>query len=156
MEPSDALLVTCFVSSLDDQRDTQPAMSAGFPGAALDYVQMQRAPVAPAAACEATARLTKPASSSDSQMALVSSPQIVITGTQLAFGSQDSDFKLAFERLEKTLAASKNALRSGGDVASLRNLERIVQPRAGHSIGASELRSSARDYAGPYRIVAFA
>ena len=105
MQPSGALLVTCFVSSLDDQRDTQPAMSAIFPGAALDYVQMQRAPVSPPAACEATARLTKPADSSDAQMALVSAPQIVITGTQLAFGTRDSDLKLAFERLEKALAA---------------------------------------------------
>jgi enamine deaminase RidA (YjgF/YER057c/UK114 family) len=108
MQPSDALLVTCFVSSLDDQRDTQQAMAASFPGAALNYVQMQRAPVTPAASCEATARLTKPGAASNSQMALVASPQIVITGTQLAFGSQDSDLKLAFDRLEKALAA-KNA-----------------------------------------------
>ena len=107
MQPSDALQVTCFVSSLDEQRNTQQAMAASFPGAALDFVQMQRAPVTPPASCEATARLTK-AAASDSQMAIVSSPQIVITGTQLAFGSQDSDLKLAFERLEKELAA-KNA-----------------------------------------------
>jgi enamine deaminase RidA (YjgF/YER057c/UK114 family) len=107
IKPSEALLVTCFVSSLDDQRDTQQAMSANFPGAALDHVQMQRTPVAPAASCEATARLTQPESSSDSQMAAVSSPQVVITGTQLAFGKQDGDLKLAFERLEKTLAASR-------------------------------------------------
>lgn len=107
IEPSGALLVTCFVSSFDTQRDTQQIMAASFPGAALDYVQMQREPVTPAASCEATARLTKPASSNP-QMALISSPQIVITGTQLAFGSQDSDLKLAFDRLEKALAA-KNA-----------------------------------------------
>ncbi len=98
MQPSDALLVTCFVSSLDDQRDTQPAMAASFPGAALDYVQMQRAPVMPAASCEVEARARTG----------VAVPQIVITGTQLAFGSQDGDLKLAFERLEKALAA-KNA-----------------------------------------------
>ncbi|MGA2216111.1 MAG: hypothetical protein ABSH31_22755, partial [Bryobacteraceae bacterium] len=49
----------------------------------------------------------KPASSSSPQMAAVSSPQVVITGTQLAFGTQDGDFKLAFQRLEKTLAAFK-------------------------------------------------
>jgi len=108
IEPSDALLITCFVSSFDDQRDTQPAMSASFPGAALDYVQMQRAPVTPAAACEATARLSKPASSSAPMIAQVSSPQVILTGTQLAFGSQDADLKLAFDRLEKALAA-KNA-----------------------------------------------
>ncbi len=104
IKPSEALLVTCFVSSLDDQRDTQQAMAADFPGAALNHVQMQRSPITPAAACEATARLAQPASSSNSQMALVSSPQVIITGTQLAFGNQDSDFKLAFERLGKTLA----------------------------------------------------
>jgi len=107
IKPTDALLITCFVSSLDDQRDTQSAMAADFPGAALDHVQMQRGPVAPAASCEATARLSKPASSGDSQMAAVTSPQVVITGTQLAFGKEDGDFKLAFDRLEKTLAASK-------------------------------------------------
>jgi enamine deaminase RidA (YjgF/YER057c/UK114 family) len=108
MHASDALIVTCFVSSLDEQRDTQQAMSASFPGAALDYVQMQRAPVLPPALCEATARLTKPASSIDLQVAQVSSPQVILTGTQLAFGAQDNDLKLAFERLERALAA-KNA-----------------------------------------------
>jgi enamine deaminase RidA (YjgF/YER057c/UK114 family) len=108
VQASDALIVTCFVSSLDDQRDTQQAMSASFPGAALNYVQMQRAPVMPPASCEATARLAKPATTSDPQIAFVSAHEIVITGTQLAFGSRDSDLKLAFERLEKALAA-KNA-----------------------------------------------
>jgi enamine deaminase RidA (YjgF/YER057c/UK114 family) len=112
MEAADALAVTCFVSSLDDQRDTRQAMAASFPSAALNYAQMQRGPVTPAANCEAIARLrsapARPVTfAPDSQMVLVSSPQVVITGTQLAFGNQDSDFKLAFERLEKTLAASK-------------------------------------------------
>ena len=87
-------------------------MAASFPSAAVNYVQMQRGPVVPATVCEATARLrTAPASAvsflNDSRVALVSSPQVVITGTQLAFGKQDSDFKLAFERLEKTLVAYK-------------------------------------------------
>jgi enamine deaminase RidA (YjgF/YER057c/UK114 family) len=108
MQASDALLVTCFVSSLDDQRDTQQAMAAAFPGVALNYVQMQRVPVMPPASCEATARLTKPSSSNDARMSAVSAPEVVVTGTQLAFGRHDSDFKLAFERLEKALAA-KNA-----------------------------------------------
>jgi len=105
MQLSEALLVTCFVSSLDEQRDTQQAMSAAFPGAAIDYVQMQRAPVSPAASCEATARITKPGGATSSQVAVVSSPQIVITGTQLAFGNQDADLKLAMDRLQRTLEA---------------------------------------------------
>lgn len=99
---SDVLLVTCFVSSLEEQRDAASAMAAAFPGAALDYVQMRRAPATPPASCEAIARAAKPVASED--LALVSAPEIVFTGTQLAFGSQDSDLKLAFDRLEKALA----------------------------------------------------
>jgi enamine deaminase RidA (YjgF/YER057c/UK114 family) len=108
MQATDALSVTCFVSSLDQQRNTQQAMAARFPAAALDYLQMQRGPVAPAAQCESVARLrTAPARAftfqEHSQAALVASPQVVITGTQLAFGSQDNDLKLAFDRLEREL-----------------------------------------------------
>ncbi|MBV9770501.1 MAG: RidA family protein, partial [Bryobacterales bacterium] len=104
MQPSDALLITCFVSSLEEQRDTQSAMAASFPGAALNYVQMQRAPVTPGASCEAKARMRSGEFKSDANIALVSKPQVVITGMQLAFGNQDGDLKLAFERLGKTLA----------------------------------------------------
>jgi enamine deaminase RidA (YjgF/YER057c/UK114 family) len=120
MEPADALRVTCFVSSLDEQRDTHRLMAANFPEAALNYVQMQREPVTPAAECEAVARLRAAGgrpftflnppnldkSPNYSQMALVTSPKLVITGTQLAFGSQESDVKLAFERLQRALSSS--------------------------------------------------
>jgi enamine deaminase RidA (YjgF/YER057c/UK114 family) len=138
MQPSDALIVTCFVSSLDDQRGTQQAMATNFPGAALDYVQMQRAPVTPAASCEATARLTKPAAASDPQVALVSKPQVVITGTQLAFGGQDSDLKLAFDRLEKALAA-KNA---GFNHAVISHLYVTTSALAGRVMALQSARSS--------------
>jgi len=105
-EPSDALAVTCIVSSLEDQPNTGELLATSFPSAAIDYVQMQRGPVTPEANCEAVARL-RTLGAGNSQVALVASPQVVITGTQLAFGNQDSDFKLAFERLEKTLTAAK-------------------------------------------------
>jgi enamine deaminase RidA (YjgF/YER057c/UK114 family) len=114
------LRVTCFVSSLEEQRNAQGLMKENFPSAALNYVQMQREPVLPAAECEAVARvraaapepisfLNPPAldkSPHYSQIALVTSPKLVITGTQLAFGSQESDVKLAFERLGKALSGS--------------------------------------------------
>jgi enamine deaminase RidA (YjgF/YER057c/UK114 family) len=38
-------------------------------------------------------------------MVLVASPKLVLTGTQLAFGNQESDAKLAFERLRKVLSS---------------------------------------------------
>lgn len=119
MHADDVLRVTCFVSALDEQKDARQRMESGFPGAALNLVQMQREPVTPASECEAVARLrTTPVepvsflnpgslekSPNYSQVALVSSPKLVLTGTQLAFGSQESDAKLAFERLEKVLAS---------------------------------------------------
>lgn len=124
MEASDALRVTCFVSSLEEQRDTHRLMAASFSGAALNYVQMQREPVTPAAECEAVARaraanaapmsfLNPPnldKSPNYSQIALVTGPKLVITGTQLAFGSQESDVKLAFERLKRALSGSNARL----------------------------------------------
>jgi enamine deaminase RidA (YjgF/YER057c/UK114 family) len=120
MQPADALRVTCFVSSLDEQLDTHRLMLASFPEAALNYVQMQREPVTPASECEAVARLRAPGgapftflnppnldkSPNYSQIALVTSPKLVITGTQLAFGNQESDVKLAFERLQRALSSS--------------------------------------------------
>lgn len=120
MEPEDVLRLTCFVSSLDEQKNTNELMKENFAGAALNYVQMQREPVAPAAECEAVARVRSAAaapisflnapgfdkSAQYSQIALVNSPKLVITGTQLAFGSQENDVKLAFERLGRALSAS--------------------------------------------------
>src|SRR6202022_1341919 len=77
-------------------------------------------PVIPAAECEAVARMRAPSaeamsfvnpqgldqSPNYSQIALVTSPKLVITGTQLAFGAQESDVKLAFDRLKKALSSS--------------------------------------------------
>jgi len=120
LEPADALRVTCFVSSLDDEKSAQLLLTGNFPGASVNYVQMQREPVTPAAECEAVARLHStpaqpvtflnpanlPKSPNYSQLALVSSPTLVLTGTQLAFGAEESDLKLAFQRLGKALNSS--------------------------------------------------
>ena len=105
LDPSDTVAATCFVSSLSGQPDAHDAMTSAFPMAALDYVQMQRAPVSPAANCEAVARLGAGASAvaSPAGIAVAASPQVVITGTQLAFGNKEEDAKLAYERLQKTL-----------------------------------------------------
>ncbi len=119
LEPADALRVTCFVSSLDDEKSAPVLLSGNFPNASVNYVQMQREPVSPAAECEAVARLRAAPSQAvtflnppdlekspnHSQVALVSSPKLVLTGMQLAFGTQDSDLKLAFERLGKAMSS---------------------------------------------------
>ncbi|HEX6894176.1 MAG TPA: Rid family hydrolase [Bryobacteraceae bacterium] len=124
LDPSDALRITCFVSSLDEEKSGHLLMSGNFPNAAVNFVQMQREPVTPAAECEAVARLrsapTQPVtfmnppglekSPNYSQIALVHSAKLAITGTQLAFGGQESDLKLAFERLEKSLSSHGGSL----------------------------------------------
>lgn len=116
-EPGDVLRVTCFLSSLEDIRTVRGLMEREYRNAALNYVQIQRAPQRGVVECEAVARLhariDEPlkllnpeglsGSPNFSQIALVAAPRLVLTGTQVAFGFQDSDARLAFQRLEKAL-----------------------------------------------------
>ena len=111
---SETLSMTCFVSSLEETAADRTAVQ--LPAGAV-VVQMRREPSPTAAECEAIARLkTAPAeavqllnpegltkSPNYSQIALVKAPTIVFTGVQLCFHTQESDAKLAFERLAKTL-----------------------------------------------------
>jgi enamine deaminase RidA (YjgF/YER057c/UK114 family) len=113
-ETSDVVRVTCFLSSLDNLAATRKLVEADFPRAALNYVQTQRSPSRALAACEAVARLTwntgksvqlQPAEG-EPQAALVAAPRVVLTGTQVSYGYQESNSRLAFERLQKVLEAS--------------------------------------------------
>jgi enamine deaminase RidA (YjgF/YER057c/UK114 family) len=114
---AEVLRATCFLASLDDLSAARTALSAAFPSAALNYVQLQRNPAAPLAECEAVGRLNRAPSApvtfvnppqlasnpNYSQIALVNAPKIVLTGAQMAFGDQDADIRLAFERLGKAM-----------------------------------------------------
>jgi enamine deaminase RidA (YjgF/YER057c/UK114 family) len=113
----EVLRTTCFLSSLDDLPAAKSAVSEAFPAASANYVQIQRDALEPLAECEAVGRLTSAPSApatlvnppqlttnpNYSQIALVNAPKIVITGTQMSFGEQDGDIKLAFDRLGKAL-----------------------------------------------------
>ncbi len=117
LAPSDAVRVTCFVSSLANLAETRRLVEASYAHAALDYVQPSRAPREASAACEAVARLrTAPAQplqfaagEGSVQMAFVNAPQVVLTGTQDSFGYQESDARLAFERLRKSIEQAGGA-----------------------------------------------
>jgi len=86
---------------------------ASFPQAAANFIELQRGTIADFVECEAVAALKKapskplifvgPQQGSYSQAALVAPGKIAITGEQLGFHQQDSDVKLAFDRLRKTL-----------------------------------------------------
>jgi enamine deaminase RidA (YjgF/YER057c/UK114 family) len=116
-ESADVLRVTCFLSSLDNVAASRKLVDAEYPKAAIDFVQTERAPFHALAACEAVARLRSdpgaavrmlnpeglPLEPGQSQIALVAAPQVVLTGTQVSFGYQLADARLAFDRLRKVL-----------------------------------------------------
>jgi enamine deaminase RidA (YjgF/YER057c/UK114 family) len=102
---ADMLQVTCFLNSLEDVAAARAAVARGFPGAAADFVENQRLSTERSAQCEAVGRRSaagKPQEITPGA-ALVNSTKLVISGTQMAFREQDSDLRLAFERLEKSL-----------------------------------------------------
>lgn len=125
LEPQDVLRATCFLSSLQDINSVRRRVSAAFPRAARNYVQVQRAPLRPVVECEAVARLRQPAgaplrmlnpeglpnSPSYSQIALVGAPKVALSGAQLAFRFQEDDARLAFQRLSKELEPAGASLR---------------------------------------------
>jgi hypothetical protein len=70
------------------------AISARFPAAAaVDLVQTQRAPYAAMAQCEAVTRGSQ-----------VTAQRLAFTGTRVAFGAQEKDAALAFQRLDRDLS----------------------------------------------------
>jgi enamine deaminase RidA (YjgF/YER057c/UK114 family) len=119
------LRVACFVSSLEDAAEVQSAMAAAFPGALGFVVQAQRAPSQALVECEGVARLSKAPgapvellnppglrqSPSYSQVALVGPQRVVLAGAQMAFRYTEDDARLAFQRLEKTLAGAGASLK---------------------------------------------
>ncbi len=90
LDVHDALMVTCFVSAMTDPAVT---ISARFPSTVIDLVQTQRAPYAALAQCEAVTRGSQ-----------VTAPRLAFTGTRVAFGAQQKDAALAFQRLDRDLS----------------------------------------------------
>ena len=114
LEPVDILRVSCFFSSLDNLAASRSQVAAEYPKASLNFVQTERAPSRALAACEAVASLrTKIAnpvqfvppegSGGESLAALIAAPRVVLTGSQVSFGYEEKDARLAFERLQRGL-----------------------------------------------------
>ena len=121
VKPANVLRVTCFLSSLDDGPAVRMALATNFPSAAADLVQMQRLGLQSQIACEAIGRLdsqpSAPQTAAASQFAVAVAPKLVFTETQLIFRDQDSDIRLAFQRLGKAMeplgATYKDVIWSG-------------------------------------------
>ena len=116
-KPPQALLVTCYCSSLMDGADVRKAMVTAFPAASVNLMQLRRSYTEGTVSCEAVARLSEPVPETTlaansktvggvphfSDVAVVNDGRITFTSSQLAFRYQDSDIRLAFERLGRML-----------------------------------------------------
>jgi enamine deaminase RidA (YjgF/YER057c/UK114 family) len=117
---NDVLRVTCFGSSLDDGDAVRLAVAGAFPTAALNLLQVRRAAAERMLECEAVARLRqKPAdpwrldntaNAAFARAVTVAPANLLFTSTQLAFGAEDADVRLAFTRLRNTLAGAGSSL----------------------------------------------
>jgi enamine deaminase RidA (YjgF/YER057c/UK114 family) len=122
---ADVLRVTCFCSSLDDYPAVRDLIAPQYPRVPTNFVQIQRGAAQALVECEAVARLQRkidvpvklenpqglPASNGYSHLALVSAPKIVLTGAQMAYGFEDNDARLAFQRLARTLEESGSSIK---------------------------------------------
>lgn len=131
---AEMVTATCYVSVLPDAAARQ-ALAAKVPPA-FQLVQMQRATVHGMAECEAIARPSEAVAGLSfrdqtpnySQVAVVNTPQIVMSGLQLGFQNTDADVKLAFTRLEKALEAAGGSLKHTA-VLRIYPLQERVVPR---------------------------
>jgi enamine deaminase RidA (YjgF/YER057c/UK114 family) len=99
------LKVTCFVSSFEGIQSLRDGATHLFPAAALNFVQALRASPDSSVVCEGVgdrAQAGDPVQSTAGGV-LVGTPKLVFSGTQLAFREQDTDLRLAFQRLQKAL-----------------------------------------------------
>lgn len=117
--------ITCFLSSIDGASELQQAAASIFPKTPLTIVQAQRGNAAPLAECEAIASLSRaPArrvvrlnaaglarSDRYSHVVAINAQSVIFAGSQMAFNYEDADAKLAFERLDKTLASAGSSLK---------------------------------------------
>ncbi|MBA3975522.1 MAG: hypothetical protein C0504_15050 [Candidatus Solibacter sp.] len=117
--------VTCFVSNIENAAEIRQTAAAMFPRTPFTLVQAQRGFARPLAECEAVASLARapaapvvrinpaglPKATRYSHVVAVNSPLLVFAGAQMAFNFEDDDAKLAYERLEKTLASAGSSMK---------------------------------------------
>jgi enamine deaminase RidA (YjgF/YER057c/UK114 family) len=114
---AEVLSCTCFISGLEGFSKIRVEAAHRFPKASFNVVQLTREPSNALAECEAVARAGAPLagggrvfspeglpqSPNYSQIAAVAPGKLVLSGLQMGFGREETDTRLAFERLEKAL-----------------------------------------------------
>lgn len=111
--------ITCYASSLADAGAIRTMIEAKYPQAAVALVQPRREHTSSAVSCEGVAKLSSPVSGvafvkdgGNVVGAAVSAPTVVLTGTLVAYGYEDRNARLAFDRMNKVLEPSKASWKS--------------------------------------------
>lgn len=113
------LRVTCYASSLADAAAVSEMIATRYPHAAIALVQPRREHAASTVACEGVARLASPVTGyslvKDGERVLgaaVSVSTVALTGTLVAYGYEDRNARLAFDRMNKVLEPAKASWKS--------------------------------------------
>jgi enamine deaminase RidA (YjgF/YER057c/UK114 family) len=112
--------ITCFLNMLENVADVRARIASTYPKAVANFVQLRRDTLGDFVECEAVAAVQEPAKqpveyrnikeNRYSDAVILAPGKIVISGTQLAFGSREEDVRLAFGRLEKALTPAGGKL----------------------------------------------
>jgi enamine deaminase RidA (YjgF/YER057c/UK114 family) len=114
LDASGVRRVTCFLNSLDYIDAVRTQIVEAFPEASANYVQLRRDSAGDFVSCEAVAGLSGAPSKpvEITQYAAKLGPgKLVLSGTQMAFGREDADVRLAFDRLDKALESAGTDLK---------------------------------------------
>ena len=116
---SSVLRVTCYASSLADAGAISTMIAAKYPQAAIALLQPRREHTSSTVSCEGIARLAAPVDrvafvkdGGNVVGAAVSAPVVALTGTLVAYGYEDRNARLAFDRLNKVLEPVKASWKS--------------------------------------------
>jgi enamine deaminase RidA (YjgF/YER057c/UK114 family) len=117
------LRVTCYVSSLADAASVTAMITGKYPAAAVALVQPRRAHATSAVECEGVAKLAKPVGGvafvkdGDTVVgAAISAPSVALTGTLVAYGYEDRNARMAFDRMNRVLEPAKASWKSVAEV----------------------------------------
>lgn len=113
--PDAPVSLLCGVSEAELIEPLRMAVYRARPRAAFIVFQRQRIPAPPKVACQASAVTGRPVPGGVRRTAAsvaLSVPKVVFTGAQLAFRYEESDARLAYQRLDRTLQQAGASLKS--------------------------------------------
>ncbi|MBL8178061.1 MAG: RidA family protein [Bryobacterales bacterium] len=115
-DPSDVLLLTCYLSSMDDIKDVQKLASARYPKALRNHLQIPLPYGKALVECEAIARAKKPfaflnpegltKSPNFTQVAGISSPRIYFSSLHASNGCSEQGVREMFQSLDDAMKKS--------------------------------------------------